>query len=35
VNVRILKAFSHSLWGEPVSAEPISFGLRGDESYVA
>jgi len=35
VNVRILKAFSHSLRGEPVSAEPISFGLRGDESYVA
>ena len=35
VNVRILKGFSHSLWGEPVSAEPISFGLRGDESYVA
>jgi tRNA-2-methylthio-N6-dimethylallyladenosine synthase len=35
VNVRILKAFSHSLWGEPVSAKPISFGLRGDESYVA
>ena len=35
VNVKILKAFSHSLWGEPVSAEPASFGLRGDESYVA
>jgi tRNA-2-methylthio-N6-dimethylallyladenosine synthase len=35
VNVRILKAFSHSLWGEPVGAEPISFGSRGDESYVA
>jgi tRNA-2-methylthio-N6-dimethylallyladenosine synthase len=35
VNVRILKAFSHSLWGEPVGPEPISVGSRGDESYVA
>jgi tRNA-2-methylthio-N6-dimethylallyladenosine synthase len=35
VNVRILKAFSHSLWGEPVSPEPVPFDLRGDESYVA
>ena len=35
VNVRILKAFPHSLWGEPVGAEPASFGSRGDESYVA
>jgi len=35
VNVRIVKAFSHSLWGEPVSIEPISFGSRGEKSYVA
>jgi tRNA-2-methylthio-N6-dimethylallyladenosine synthase len=35
VNVKILKAFSHSLWGEPVGAEPASLGSRGDESYVA
>ncbi len=31
VNVRIVKAFSHSLWGEPA----ISFGSRGEKSYVA
>ncbi len=35
VNVRIVKAFSHSLWGEPVSIEPISFGSRGEKNYVA
>jgi len=35
VNVKIVKAFSHSLWGELVSIEPISFGSRGEKSYVA
>lgn len=35
VNIRIRKAFSHSLWGEPMSTEPFSMGLRGEESYVA
>jgi tRNA-2-methylthio-N6-dimethylallyladenosine synthase len=33
VNVRILKTFSHSLWGETNGKEPISFGLRGEKSY--
>jgi tRNA-2-methylthio-N6-dimethylallyladenosine synthase len=35
VNVRILKTFSHSLWGETNGKEPIPFGLRGEKSYVA
>ena len=35
VNVKIVKAFSHSLWGKPVSRESISFGSRGEISYVA
>ena len=35
VNVRILQAFSHSLWGKINSNEPASFGLRGEKSYVA
>lgn len=35
VNVRILKTFSHSLWGEINGKEPTSFGLRGEKSYVA
>jgi tRNA-2-methylthio-N6-dimethylallyladenosine synthase len=35
VTVKILKAHSHSLWGEPVSIEPISSGSRGEKSYVA
>ncbi|MFZ0485239.1 MAG: tRNA (N6-isopentenyl adenosine(37)-C2)-methylthiotransferase MiaB [Desulfobacterales bacterium] len=35
VNVRILKTFSHSLWGEINGKEPISFGLRGEKIYVA
>ena len=35
VNVKVVKAFSHSLWGKPVSRESISFGSRGEISYVA
>ena len=35
VHIRVIKAFSHSLWGEPVSVETIPIGLRGEESYVA
>jgi tRNA-2-methylthio-N6-dimethylallyladenosine synthase len=35
VNVRILKTFSHSLWGEANGKEPTFFGLRGEKSYVA
>ena len=35
LTVKILKAHSHSLWGEPVSLEPIFLGSRGEKSYVA
>jgi tRNA-2-methylthio-N6-dimethylallyladenosine synthase len=35
VTVKILKAHSHSLWGEPVSLVPIFLGSRGEKSYVA
>ena len=35
VTVKILKAHSHSLWGEPVSSVPIFLGSRGEKSYVA
>ncbi|MBW1726043.1 MAG: tRNA (N6-isopentenyl adenosine(37)-C2)-methylthiotransferase MiaB [Deltaproteobacteria bacterium] len=35
VKVRIVKAHSHSLWGEPVSIVPMFLGLRGEKSYVA
>jgi tRNA-2-methylthio-N6-dimethylallyladenosine synthase len=35
VDIRIIKAFPHSLWGKPVGAEPVPFGLRGEKSYVA
>lgn len=31
LNVRILQAFSHSLWGRTDSKEPTAFGLRGEE----
>jgi len=31
LNVRILEAFSHSLWGRTDSKEPTAFGLRGEE----
>lgn len=35
VRIRIAKAFSHSLWGQPVKAEPIPFDLIGEQSNVA
>ena len=35
VPVRIVKAFSHSLRGEPIDVNTIPIGLRGEESYVA
>ncbi|MGD9107139.1 MAG: TRAM domain-containing protein, partial [Desulfobacterales bacterium] len=35
VTVKILKAHSHSLWGKPVSIEPISSVSRGEKTYVA
>jgi len=35
VNVRIVEAFSHSLWGKPIGVETSSYGLRGEESHVA
>ncbi len=34
VDVKILKAFSHSLWGKTDSKEPTDVGLRGEKSYV-
>jgi tRNA-2-methylthio-N6-dimethylallyladenosine synthase len=34
VNVKILKTFSHSLWGKTDSKEPTAVGLRGEKSYV-
>jgi tRNA-2-methylthio-N6-dimethylallyladenosine synthase len=34
VNVKILKTFSHSLWGKTDSKEPTDVGLRGEKSYV-
>jgi tRNA-2-methylthio-N6-dimethylallyladenosine synthase len=34
VNVKILKTFSHSLWGETDRKEPTDVGLRGEKSYV-
>ncbi len=35
VNIKILQAFSHSLWGKTNGKEPGCFGLRGEKSYVA
>ena len=35
VKVRIVKAHSHSLWGEPVSILPMFLGTEGEKSYVA
>ena len=35
INVRIIKAFSHSLRGEPVNVNTRPIGLRGEKSYVA
>jgi tRNA-2-methylthio-N6-dimethylallyladenosine synthase len=34
VNVKILKTFSHSLWGKTDSKEPTDVGLRGEKSDV-
>jgi len=35
VNVRILEAFSHSLWGKTDGREPTVIGLRGEKRHVA
>ncbi len=35
VNVKITKAFSHSLWGKPVDIEPERTGSKGDEFHAA
>jgi tRNA-2-methylthio-N6-dimethylallyladenosine synthase len=35
VSIRIMKAFPHSLWGEPVKAANIPLGFRGDKAHVA
>ena len=35
VNVKIEKAFSHSLWGRPVEFEFTAEGLKGEKSYAA
>ena len=34
VDVKILKGFSHSLWGKTDCKEPTDVGLRGEKSYV-
>ena len=35
VNVKIEKAYSHSLWGKPVEAKAAAEGLKGERSYAA
>jgi len=35
VNVKIEKAFSHSLWGKYLKLEPATLSLKGGESYAA
>ena len=35
VNVKIEKAYSHSLWGKPVDAKAAAQGLKGERSYAA
>jgi hypothetical protein len=35
VNVRIEKAFKHSLWGKLGKMKPILKRLKGEESYAA
>jgi tRNA-2-methylthio-N6-dimethylallyladenosine synthase len=35
VNVKIEKAFSHSLWGKYLKHEPAPLSLKGEESYAA
>jgi tRNA-2-methylthio-N6-dimethylallyladenosine synthase len=35
VNVKIEKAYSHSLWGKPVEVKALPEGLKGERSYAA
>ncbi|MFC1515753.1 tRNA (N6-isopentenyl adenosine(37)-C2)-methylthiotransferase MiaB [Thermodesulfobacteriota bacterium] len=35
VDIRIEKAFPHSLWGKPVAIETTASGLKGEGTYVA
>ncbi|MBA3018432.1 MAG: TRAM domain-containing protein, partial [Desulfobacteraceae bacterium] len=35
VNVKIEKAYSHSLWGKPVQMEATLFASEGEQSYAA
>ena len=35
VNIKIEKAFSHSLWGKYLKLEPAPLHLKGEESYAA
>ena len=35
MNVKIEKAYSHSLWGKPIQVEPTLFTLKGEQSYAA
>ena len=35
VSIRIMKAFPHSLWGEPVKAANVPLGFRGEKAHVA
>lgn len=35
VNVKIEKAYSHSLWGKPVEGKTAAEGLKGERSYAA
>jgi hypothetical protein len=34
-DIRIKKAFSHSLWGKTVQGESTPDGLKGDETHAA
>jgi len=35
VDVKIEKAYSHSLWGKPVEDKAAAKRLKGDRSYAA
>jgi hypothetical protein len=35
INVKIEKAYSHSLWGKPVEGKTAAEGLKGERSYAA
>ncbi|MGD8522962.1 MAG: tRNA (N6-isopentenyl adenosine(37)-C2)-methylthiotransferase MiaB, partial [Desulfobacterales bacterium] len=35
LDVRIEKAFAHSLWGKPIFAEPTAIRVKGVDSYAA